>query len=108
MAASVLLMVDGTSRSQMIAHFSLFGLAFGALVPLRAMVMGGWFSGPGYGRIMGTQWTAVILVGAAGPFLVGAVRDTTGDYSVSFYVLAAVLFVAAIVIAMSGRRAPSR
>lgn len=108
MAASVLLMVDGTSRSQMTSHFFLFGLAFGALVPLRAMVMGDWFSGPGYGRIMGTQWTAVVLVAAAGPFLVGTVRDTTGNYSVAFYVLAAVLLVAAIVIAVSGRRAPGR
>ncbi|MCP3995211.1 MAG: MFS transporter [bacterium] len=107
-AVSVLLMVDGTSHSQMVFHFFLFGLALGALVPLRAMVMGSWFSGPGYGRIMGTQWSAVVLVAAAGPFLVGTVRDTTGDYSVSFYLLAAVLLVAAIVIVASGRRELTR
>ncbi len=106
-AVSVLLMVNATSRSQMISHFFLFGLGFGALVPLRAMVMGGWFSGPKYGRIMGAQWTAVILVGATGPFFVGVVRDTTDGYSVSFAALSVVLFVAALVIWTSGRIVPN-
>jgi len=57
---------------------------FGALLPLRAMVMGDWFSGPMYGRIVGTQWTAVVLVAAAGPVLVGTLRDTTGGYRAPF------------------------
>ncbi len=42
-ALSVLLMVGGTSKWQMVGHFLLFGLAFGALLPMRAMVMGGWY-----------------------------------------------------------------
>ena len=62
-ALSVLLMVDGTGSWQMISHFSLFGLAFGGLLPLRAMVMADWFSGPAYGRIMGAQWTGAVLIG---------------------------------------------
>ncbi|MEN8113880.1 MAG: MFS transporter [Actinomycetota bacterium] len=102
-AASVVLMVDGTSSWQMIGHFSLFGLAFGALLPLRAMVMGGWFSGPAYGRIMGTQWTAVVLVASTGPLLVGVVRDTTGGYASSFAVLTVFFVTAAAVIVASGR-----
>ncbi|MFV9673081.1 MAG: MFS transporter [Acidimicrobiia bacterium] len=102
-AASVLLMVNGTASWQMIGHFSLFGLAFGALLPLRAMVMGDWFSGPTYGRIMGTQWTAVVLVAAAGPLLVGVIRDTSDSYSASFAVLTVLYLAAAAVIAASGR-----
>ena len=84
MAFSVVLMVDGTSSWQMIGHFFLFGLAFGALLPLRAMVMDGWYSGPSYGRIMGTQWTGVVLVAATGPVLVGVLRldcDSHGSLS---------------------------
>jgi CP family cyanate transporter-like MFS transporter len=106
-AASVLLMVNTTSTSQMIAHFFLFGLAFGALLPLRAMVMGGWFSGPTFGRIMGAQWTAVVLTAAAGPLLVGVVRDSTGGYGASFAVLSVLFLVASGLILVSGRGRPS-
>ena len=104
-ALSVLLMVGGTSRWQMIGHFLLFGLAFGALLPMRAMVMGGWYSGPIYGRIMGTQWTAVVLVGASGPVIVAVLREATGEYRASFVVLAALFVAAAVAVVASGRAA---
>ena len=102
-AFSVTLMVDGTSSWQMIGHFFLFGLAFGALLPLRAMVMGDWFAGPTYGRIMGTQWTAVVLVAATGPVLVGVLHDATGDYRASTVILATLYVMAAAAISLSGR-----
>ena len=104
-ALSVTLMVDGTASWQMIGHFFLFGLAFGALLPLRAMVMGDWFSGPSYGRIMGTQWTGVVLVAATGPVLVGVLRDATGGYRVSIVILSALYVAAAAAIILSGREA---
>jgi MFS family permease len=106
-AFSVVLMVDGATSWQMIGHFFLFGLAFGALLPLRAMVMGGWFSGPTYGRIMGTQWTGVVLVAASGPLLVGVMRDITGGYAASFVVLTLFYLIAAAVIVASGWVQPS-
>jgi MFS family permease len=106
-AVSVVLMVDDTPSWRMIGHFFLFGLAFGALLPLRAMVMGDWFSGPAYGRIMGTQWTGVVLVSATGPVLVGVLRDTTGGYQASFALLAMFYVAAAAVIVASGRVKPS-
>ena len=102
-AFSVTLMVDGTASWQMIGHFFLFGLAFGALLPLRAMVMGNWFSGPSYGRIMGTQWTAVVLVAATGPVLVGVLRDATGSYQTSTLILTVLYVMAAATIILSGR-----
>jgi MFS family permease len=100
---SIALMVDGTTSWQMIGHFFLFGLAFGALFPLRAMVMGDWFSGPSYGTIMGTQWTAVVLVAAAGPILVGSLRDATGGYQSSIVLLTVLFLAAAAAILASGR-----
>jgi MFS family permease len=106
-AFSVVLMVEDTPSWRMIGHFFLFGLAFGALLPLRAMVMGSWYSGPTYGRIMGTQWTAVVLVSATGPLLVGVLRDTTGGYQVSFVLLAMSYLAAAVLIVASGRTEPS-
>jgi len=101
---SITLMVDGTTSWQMIGHFFLFGLSFGALIPLRAMVMGDWFSGPGYGTIMGTQWTGVVLVAAAGPVLVGVLRDATGGYQTSMVLLAVLFLIGAAAILASGSR----
>lgn len=102
-AVSVVLMVKDAPSWQMIGHFFLFGLAFGALLPLRAMVMADWYSGPTYGRIMGTQWTAVVLVAATGPILVGVMRDSTGAYQSPFVLLSALFVVAAALIVASGR-----
>lgn len=70
------------------------------------MVMGNWFSGPAFGGIMGTQWTAVVLVAATGPVLVGALRDATGGYQTSFALLAGSYLVAAAVILASSRVEP--
>ena len=107
-AVSTLLMVDGASTVQMVGHFSLFGLAFGALLPLRALVMGDWYSGPSFGRVMGTQWTVVVLIASAGPVLVGVMRDVFSDYAAPFVVLTALLLVAAVAIAFSGRSTPTQ
>lgn len=102
-ALGVLLMVDGTRWWQMIGHFSLFGLAFGALFQLRAMVMTDWYSGPVYGRIMGAQWTAAVLIGASGPALVGVLRDITGDYQAPIVALTMLLLMGMWAILVSAR-----
>ena len=106
-ALGVLLMVDGAQSWQMIGHYSLFGLAFGGLLPLRAMVMADWYSGPTYGRIMGVQWTSAVLIGATGPALVGALRDNTGDYQASILVLTMLLLAGMVAILASGQTQPS-
>ena len=101
-AVATLLMVDGHSSWQMIGHFVFFGLGFGALLPLRAMVMANWFSGSDYGRIMGIQWTAVGLAGAAGPVMVGVLRDKANGYGLPMAVLAAVYLTVVVLILLSG------
>ncbi len=101
-AAATLLMVDGRDSWQMIGHFVLFGLGFGALLPLRAMVMAEWYSGSDYGRILGAQWTAVGLAGAAGPVIVGVVRDQTGGYGIPMAVLAAIYLTVVALILLAG------
>ncbi|MDX1469155.1 MAG: MFS transporter [Acidimicrobiia bacterium] len=104
-AASIGLMVDGTDGWQMTGHFFLFGLAFGALLPLRAMVMGDWYSGPAYGRIMGAQWTPVVLVAASGPVAMGVLRDASGGYALPAVIIT-VLFVGAGGAVVASGRAP--
>lgn len=80
MSVSVAMILVADASWLMVAHFVLFGLAFGGLLPLRAVIMGQWFSGSSYGSIMGAQWSLAAVAGAAGPWLVGIGRDATGSY----------------------------
>src|SRR5262249_22396332 len=42
------------------------------------------FQGPHYGTIFGTLMLAAIMGGAAGPWVTGALHDTTGSYTLAF------------------------
>lgn len=103
-ACATLLMLNGRETWQMVGHFVVFGLAFGALLPLRAMIMADWYSGSEYGRIMGTQWTAVGLAGAAGPVVVGVMRDHSGGYVMPVAVLGAAFGLALVLTLLAGAR----
>ena len=108
-AAAVTLIMGGAVAAaataalawQMAGHFIVFGMAFGALTPMRAVVMGRWYSGSAYGRIMGMQWTIVATLAAAGPLIVGLLRDGLGSYTVPFGLTALVLVIAAALTAAS-------
>jgi CP family cyanate transporter-like MFS transporter len=103
MAIATFFMVDGTQPWSLSAHFIVFGLSFGAVLPVRAMVMANWFSGAAYGRTMGMQWAAASLAGAIGPAMVGVLHDATGDYQMPMVLTAALLGGAAILAVVSGR-----
>jgi MFS family permease len=103
LAASTVLMLDGTRPWQMGAHFVLFGVSFGAVLPLRAMTMADWFSGPNYGATMGSQWTVTTVVGASGPVVVGLLRDATTDYRLPMTVLLSALLASAVLLAAAAR-----
>lgn len=104
MAASLLAAVAATTRGAMVGHFLLFGASFGAVTPLRALVMAGWFGEEGYGAAMGLQQGITQVLAALGPILVGFARDRTGSYTPSFTVLATVTLVGAVLIFASDRR----
>lgn len=94
-AASVGLMaVPGWGS--MAAHFTLFGLGFGSLLPMRAIVMDRWYGGAHFGRAMGLQWTVASLVAASAPWLVGLSRSALGGYEAPMGLVAVVLALAAV------------
>ncbi len=95
LAIAVGLAISATAAWQMAGHFVIFGLAFGALLPLRAVVMGSWYSGPGYGSVMGLQWSIVATSAALGPLAVGVGRDAAGSYGIPLAFVAAGLLAAA-------------
>lgn len=101
MAGAVAVAAVAAMRWQMAMHFIVFGIAFGAATPMRAVVMSRWYSGPQYGRIMGTQWTIVATLAAAGPLMVGLLRDGTGAYAIPITLTAGVLVVAAVLTALA-------
>lgn len=108
LGVSTVLMLDATQSWQLGAHFVLFGIAFGAVLPLRAMTMAEWFSGPNYGATMGSQWTVTTMVGASGPVVVGLLRDITADYRLPVAVLIAALLAGAGLLAAAARATTAR
>jgi MFS family permease len=103
MALATFFMIDGSQQWSLPAHFVVFGLSFGAVLPLRAMVMAEWFSGAAYGRTMGMQWAAASLTGAFGPALIGLLHDATAGYRVPMVLTTSLLVVAAMLAIVSGR-----
>ncbi|NNC91889.1 MAG: MFS transporter [Acidimicrobiia bacterium] len=103
LAVSAGVAVDGSETWQLVLHFGVFGLAFGAMLPIRASIMGDWYSGESYGQVMGSQWMVASIAGALGPALVGAVRDGTDGYGIPMVLVTAGLVVAAALTVASVR-----
>jgi cyanate permease len=78
---AIALAIPGGPAWLMYAHFVLFGLAFGAIVPLRALAMDQWYGRNHYGRRMGIQQSVTLVVGGLGPLSVGVARDLTGGFT---------------------------
>lgn len=91
------LAVDG-SPTLVPIHFALFGAVFGAALPLRAVVMGSWYSGHSFGRIMGVQAAAIALGRAGAPAFVGAARDASSSYRMPMGALTAIMASATILV----------
>lgn len=95
------LLIAPASTIQMVAHFVVFGLSFATLLPLRALAMSHRFAGPNYGSIMGAQWMMIMFAGAAGPGIVGVVKQATGSYQVPVAAMVVLLGVSIILIRLS-------
>jgi MFS family permease len=105
LAASTALMVTGGAYWQMALSFVLFGLVFGAALPLRAVVMGEWVATAVFGTVMGLQ-AAVIAGGRAGvTAAAGGMHDALDGYGLVMALLTALLAAAAVMVSVSGRRA---
>jgi MFS family permease len=103
-AVSAALMIGGAGYGQMVLSFALFGLVFGAALPLRAIAMGDWTATEVFGAVMGVQ-AALIAVGrAAIPALAGALHDIDDSYTTAMALLTVLLVVATTLVAWSRRQ----
>ena len=103
-AASAALMIGNASYAQMVLSFVLFGLVFGAALPLRAIVMSEWTAVEVYGAIMGVQAALIALGRAAIPALTGTLHDLDHDYGTAMVALTGLLAGAAVLIYDLNRR----
>jgi MFS family permease len=104
LAAGTALMITGHAYWQMALSFALFGLVFGAVLPLRALIMSEWTATAVFGRVMGVQ-AALIAFGRAGlPALTGGLHDALDGYGAAMALLTALMVVGVVLVLASGRR----
>ena len=107
LAVAAALMVS-PSGPGMPAHFVIFGLAFGTMLPLRPVIMSDWYSGANYGQIMGAQWSAAAVGGALGPWLAGIGKDAAASYDVPMAMVALAMALSALFTLLAARGARPR
>jgi predicted MFS family arabinose efflux permease len=100
------LMVPGDRSWQLIGYFSLFGLVFGAALPLRAVAMSDWYAVAGFGTLMGMQSAMISAARAGAPPLVGWLHDALDGYGAAFALLTGLFLLGATLILASGRMRP--
>jgi MFS family permease len=105
LTASTALMIGGDTYWQMALSFVLFGLVFGAALPLRAVVMGEWVATAVFGSAMGIQAALIAGGRASVPAVSGVLHDRLDGYRAVMALLTALLLTGAVLVAASGRRA---
>lgn len=103
LAASGLLLLGAEEWWRVYIYIFLFGTVFGAVLPLRAVIMSRHFSGPLYGRLMGLQQSMLALAIAGGPFLTGVLRDASGSYTVP-WISSTMMFIIAVPVILAVRK----
>ena len=106
-ALSTMFLPGAEEQWQLYLYVGLFGLSFGAVLPMRAVIMGHHFSGPLYGRLMGLQFALVAPATAGGPFVAGALHDASGSYALLPHAAVVLLLLAIPIILIAEREGRS-
>ena len=88
------------STGTLLTGAAVFGLTMGNMQVLHPLLVAERYSGHGYGRILALSGLGVMVGTAAGPVLLGVVREASGSYSPAFLLAAAVAATAAGLIAV--------
>ncbi len=75
-----------------------------ALTSVMGPIVAEIFEGPHYGSIFGTIAVALIIGGAAGPWVTGVIHDATGSYRLAFALAIACCFISAVAIWIAAPR----
>lgn len=81
---------------QVWVYVGVYGLVFGAVYPLRALVMSERFAGAYFGRVIGLQALFVAVARAAGPVAITLFGTSEAGYRVAFTISGVVLLICAV------------
>ena len=74
----------------------IYGLGFGARMPLGTAIRGEYFGRKAFGKVLGWSMMPMMLLMMMGPLVAGKMYDVYGSYDGAFYLLAAVGFLGSI------------
>jgi predicted MFS family arabinose efflux permease len=106
-SAAVATLVTERNIALVFAYVLFFGIAYGALAPLRGALVAAHFGRRAYGTIIAAQGVVIAVASAAGPFALGAIADRHGYATALWYAVAA-LACGTLVAAVSATRETSR
>jgi sugar phosphate permease len=88
LAAGLVALATVREQWQLLYAVPLFGLGFGAVIPLRPLMQAEYFGLRAFGTIQGVTMTVTTIFAVAGPVLAGALYDASGTYRLAFMLLA--------------------
>jgi len=103
LACGALLFTGVASARDGYVAAGVFGLGIGGVLTLLPVAWADYFGRANFGAIRGLALSAQVLAQACGPLLSGALRDATGDYSLSLHCFAALSMLSALA-ALAARR----
>ena len=74
----------------------IYGLGFGARIPLGTAIRGEYFGRKAFGRVLGVSMLPMMTLMMIGPWVAGFMFDHYGSYDLAFYVLASVALVGSV------------
>lgn len=89
------------STALVIVVLAIYGFGMGGTAPLQETVWASYFGRMHLGKIRAVAMPFSIVFGSAGPLLGGALYDRTGDYTASFALFAATLWVGAVLVMLA-------
>jgi len=81
-----------------VLYAAIFGIGFGATIPLSPAIRGEYFGRAAFGKIQGFTAPIMMLGGMTGPLLAGFLYDLKESYALSFTIVAVMQFLAAFTI----------
>jgi MFS family permease len=102
-AGGVAILATATSVPLLAAYVAVYGLAFGALNPLRASVMADHFGRRAFGSITAVQGVGTWLGAGMGPLGAGWLYDRSGHYALALWLATAALAISALAVALTPR-----
>src|SRR5690606_11189880 len=97
-AVGLLLLALATNVWLAMAAIVLIAPGFGGTIPVRPAMLADYYGTKSFGTLNGIMALAMTTGGAIGPWVVGFVVDQTGEYTLGWYLSAAIVAVAVPVV----------